>query len=329
MAVSAYGYGSTRPAAQGERGRENPMQRTPGGGDQGNLLRRQRDMRQAIVGDGPRAPRSSGGDGAAPTGIPASPVLPNGQMSPQQVVTGGTAPPPANPFTPPANWVPGRGGNYVPPNHPNAAPGGVAPPAPGTSGNMEGRVEAMINALLADPDVLGANHIAQMRGAAQNESTQMLGDLQTTIAQQAAGRGTLNSGTTAALQTGAHQQTIADMLNRFRDIEIQAAGENRDAEMAAIQAAQDFINGRFGRQIGRDQLSLQAELGRGGLAIDQSRLGESGRQFDLGHQLAWAGLLNNMVMGRLGYGLDVANMENGGNMNWLAQLMRGIGGGGS
>jgi hypothetical protein len=333
---SAYGYGPTRPAAQGRRGRENPDQNKPGGGYTPNITRPggMDDGRPA----GYRPPPRSGDGGGAPTGIPASPVLPNGQLSPQQVITGGA---PQNPFTPPSNWVPGVNGNYVPPGHPNAAPGGVAGAPGGANMSIEGRQQALLNSILANPQVMGPTQIAGMRGAAQDDATSMLRDITTGIQQNAAGRGTLNGGVTAAMQAGAHQgvasdmlnmfhQGVAsDMLNMFRDIETQAALQNRDSELAALQAAEDFINGRFGRQIGRDQLNLQRELGMGGLAIDRDRLTESGRQFNMGHQLNWAGLLNNMVMGRLGHGLDLAQLQQTGNANWLQQLLRGIGGGGS
>jgi hypothetical protein len=54
---------------------------------------------------------------------------------------------------------------------------------------------------------------------------------------------------------------------------------------------------------------LQRMLGQGGLDLDSRRLGESGRQFDLGHQLNWASLMEQMLQGRLGYGLSLSQQQ--------------------
>lgn len=60
------------------------------------------------------------------------------------------------------------------------------------------------------------------------------------------------------------------------------------------------------------QLGLQRDLGFGGLQLDQARLTEQGRQFDQayrGSPLEWSRLLNDMVMGRANYGVDLAQLQ--------------------
>lgn len=312
--ASPYGYGSTRPTAQGPRGRTNPQQNTPGGGDQGNVLRRQQPSVPGRQVGSAAAPMRTPGAGAGspspgiPTGVPASPVLPNGQLQPQQLVVrgadgGGDRPggAPASPAPPPApgpDWVATGAGGWIPPNHPNV---------------LEGRHRALLDSILANPQILGPEEIAGMRGQAQDDLTSILGQLEDQIQQDAASRGTLGGGTTAGMVSDARTGMAANLFNTFRDIEVEAAQTNRDSELDALSAAQAF-----------EQLQLQEALGMGGLDIDRQRLGESGRQFDLGHQLAWAHLMNQMVMGRLGYGLDLAQFEQGGNLDWLMALLGGL-----
>jgi hypothetical protein len=69
------------------------------------------------------------------------------------------------------------------------------------------------------------------------------------------------------------------------------------------------------------QLDVQEKLGQGGLNIDQQRLAQQGSQFDRSLQLDWAGLLNNMYMGRAGLGLDYASLQQQGQNTMMNQLL--------
>jgi hypothetical protein len=85
----------------------------------------------------------------------------------------------------------------------------------------------------------------------------------------------------------------------------------------------DAFNNHQQVALSAQQLALQRALGQGGLDLDARRLGESGRQFDLGHQLNWASLMEQMLQGRLGYGMDLAGLQQNAQNNMFSQLFGG------
>jgi hypothetical protein len=103
-------------------------------------------------------------------------------------------------------------------------------------------------------------------------------------------------------QDAARQGTLYQSLLSGQNAQ---AGDN----FRGYGSAADAFNNHQQVALSAQQLALQRMLGQGGLDLDSRRLGESGRQFDLGHQLNWASLMEQMLQGRLGYGLSLSQQQ--------------------
>lgn len=181
---------------------------------------------------------------------------------------------------------------------------------------------------------------AKMRAREQADATQMGQQASHQIQGQAVANGRIGSGQTGAQSRQVQQGIVNAMLGGFRDTDIQRATTNWQDEMGATSGLEGALGGQFqraaaGQQMGQDryfgeqdlamrarQLAIQKALGEAGIGVDRSRIGEQGREFDMGNTLNWASLLNNMVMGRAGLGLDYANL----NMNNMSGLLGWLGG---
>lgn len=113
-----------------------------------------------------------------------------------------------------------------------------------------------------------------------------------------------------ALQTAdAWQQGL--LGRRVQGYGATLAGEQAQAGDAfrGYGSQSDAFNQHQNVALQAQQQALQRTLGQGGLDLGRAQLGESGRQFDLSHQLNWAGLMNDMLMGRMNHGLSMAQLQ--------------------
>lgn len=83
------------------------------------------------------------------------------------------------------------------------------------------------------------------------------------------------------------------------------AGINQNAAASAGDAYSTDLDAYF-RQAA---LNAQQQLAQQGFGLDERRLSEQGRQFDLGYGLNQAALANNILQGNLGYGLNLAQLQ--------------------
>ena len=154
--------------------------------------------------------------------------------------------------------------------------------------------------------ILGMGNLGQQGAALGLERQLGLGNLG--VAQQRANQDySLGQGNLALGQSG---QALQERMAQMQDLTSRYGIDQNTAQLL--------------QQLGfnREQLGLQRELGQGGLAIDQNRINESGRQYDLGNQLGWGNLLNNATIGRLNYGLGLGELQQGG-QNQLIQSLFG------
>jgi hypothetical protein len=64
----------------------------------------------------------------------------------------------------------------------------------------------------------------------------------------------------------------------------------------------------------------QRDIGMGSLDIDRTRVNNQASQFDRGHQLDWASLMNDMYMGRAGLGVNYAELQQRGQQDMMRTL---------
>jgi hypothetical protein len=303
------------------------------------------------------------------SGQPSAPPGPGAQPNPAQY----------SPYGP----YPGRpaGTTYTPDQLPTGQPN--APNQTQFQGyqqvdqsGIQNQQNQLLQQLLQNP-VLSQQVVNQMKGGQRDSAISMMDQLQGRASQDAASRGTNLDGQLVQAQGDIGSNTIASLLDSYRNTDIQAALQNHQGSLAALGASENVLSGQvgrqgqqfgnylagqqaqsdenqrgFGNQMGLSEFALQragqqAALNQAGVAsnldayktdlgaffdnqsndtqrygidsnartaanalgVDNRRLDLQDQQFNKGHQLDWASLLNNMYLGRAGLGLDYANLE--------------------
>jgi len=313
----------------------------------------------------------------APAAAPAAPQTYNGGPMPD--AKAGPDPFKGHPAFPNGGVYIGNGG-WVPPDHPLAkqaianqqktsTAAGTAAPTTGTPGSaLGGQAEAaksgmftqaappphdfqnwqqleMISNLLANPETMSPQVIAQMKQRSMEEALSMSQQLQQQQAEEAAASGFSGAGGRVGAQNRATQDTIMNaILGQNRDIEIGASQQNRQDQLQALGVAESILGGQVGRgsQVYSDilagqqanrgdhwtgqQLALQRELGIGGLNIDQQRVSNQNRQFDAGHGLNILQFLEGQRQHDNSTGFNWATLnanQQGATMDRILQAIRG------
>lgn len=103
----------------------------------------------------------------------------------------------------------------------------------------------------------------------------------------------------------------------------------RDSTWGRQQADyQNLLSSIFGQEDRRQSaqsLALQRQLGLGNLGLGYAQMGEQGRQFDQTLPLNTANIMNQILMSRLGYGVDLATLEQNGQLAMFDWLTRNAG----
>jgi hypothetical protein len=124
-----------------------------------------------------------------------------------------------------------------------------------------------------------------------------------------------------------------DQTNRGQGI----AEYNRDDRRFAFGTESDKVNFALQRalsQAGLQQGDLDAairawqvgttrDLGQSGLDLDQQRITNQAKQFAAAHGLDWVRVLNDMVMGRANYGVDLAQLQQQGQNSMFDWMFSG------
>jgi hypothetical protein len=135
-----------------------------------------------------------------------------------------------------------------------------------------------------------------------------------------------------AKQAGLRQlgsDTAADILSGYRDVEERAANSRRQellqtAGALGQEARAGYGAGLEGQTAQADEnyrgwesqfepyrLALQKALGEQGINVDWGRIGESGRQFNLGHELALKEFEEKKRQFNAGLGFDYTKLNTG------------------
>lgn len=292
---------------------------TPGNNAEGdNALQRYKDFRsqgQSHDQAGQSAMTASGWGGwnAAPqpstaSGAPTTPVTASGQI-----------PPPAPP-TPPAvgSQNDARTANTTAPMPTYQAAtfqNTLGPQAqisqfhgPDQS-NANAQQTALMNAIMANPQTMDANTVAQMKEA-QKEQALLLGQQNMGAYTQAAiGRGTLGSGQTDAFRMGNNTNVNNAVLSGNRSTDLAAIAANRQDQLNALSASSGLAQDQLGRATSAYGTGLQGQLAQDssnlshanfGLGVDQA----NANQQQLAYQSQAAA--NNAAAGRAQQGASNA-----------------------
>ena len=275
-------YGSQDPSAQGAYGAQGPL---TGGSPQ-----RKKQVQQTAL-----------------TGQQASATTPT--FSPQ---TGSTAPPGSGPaFSSPVTST----GQPAPPAPPqDITRSTVAQTFPGPDQTeSDAAIHTQVMHILQNPDLYNPQQIAAMKEGQKETALQTSKDAPTQLQQSAASRGV---GLPVADLRRNADTTQSNLLGLYRDTDLQTTQANRAASIAALQAASGLSNDQVTRQSNIYNTNLgglvaqnniwnqQGQLGLGNATL-QANINQNAVQNDLQNQ----NLTYQMLMGKLGYGLDLAKLK--------------------
>lgn len=222
------------------------------------------------------------------------------------------------------------------------------------SNTLEALMNERVQQMLLQPRTMNDFNVRMLQEQQREQALAQQAAVQQALQQQQVQSGfEMGGGYQQAQQRRLGDATTQQLLQSNRDIALQKMQQDRLDELNALQAAQAHAAGRTQRAIGSygaqlqgeqaqaqqgfqgyasqadafnnanqvalaaQQHALQRALGEQGIGLDRARLGESGRQFDLAHQLNWAALMNDMFMGRGNLGLGYAGLEqNAQNAMW-------------
>lgn len=235
-----------------------------------------------------------------PATASGSPVTADGKITPQPAYTARTPLPSA--------YQPGQVAQYQAPNQ----------------SQTSDQTQALLSSILSNPQTMNPNVVAQMKEAQKEQALLMQRQNQSTLDQHAIARGTLGSGANQALAGQNLQQALDSILGSNRAIDMQAAQQNRQDELAALNAGNSFLNDQLSRstqaygtqlqgQLAQEQLKQQGfrsgldlynadlatEFGRGSANLDVLRYLENQRQFNNNLKLNWAQLDQQGQLGML------------------------------
>ncbi len=221
-----------------------------------------------------------------------------------------------------------------------------------TDAGVSAQLNALMSKILGSPESLSPEVVAMMKEKGKEQTLQTHKQLMDQIGQSAASRGAYGGGNQAAQGRRAADATTSELLRGSRDIDIAAAETNMADRRAAAGLGDQYLTSGVNRALGvhganlgaadfnlrrelaqaglnTEQinqmlsgwgLALQGELGTEGLKLDKERIDLNRTQFNEAHKLDWMRVLNEMVMGRANYGLNLAELQQTGqnNMfNWL------------
>lgn len=211
---------------------------------------------------------------------------------------------------------------------------------------LYGQQVAMMQQMLANPHTMGQQQ-QDMLGERQKESaTSMLRQMQGANQQGMQQRGfSPGGGQAQALNQQSQQQMMQQILAGRRDIAMQAAQQNRQDELGALQASLGFQGQEFGQDMGLSQQALgqmnqnrgqnfNEELGRHGMGMDLKNYDMQKDQFNKNFGLDFLRYMQqgdqfNRSLGENqrqyngSMGLNWAQFDQNAQNNFLNMMMRG------
>lgn len=180
------------------------------------------------------------------------------------------------------------------------------------------RTNALWNSIqgLLDNPTFSPQNLAGMKEVQKEQALSMADQLKDAYGERAASRGTLLGGTTQGALQDIEQQSIADILNAYRDIDIMGAERNAADQARSIGLGQSLLGQQFSNAA--QMFGLNADEGRYAfeqqttpldyqikLALAQEGLDDAANR----RTLSWAQFLENALMGRYGLGYNYANLQ--------------------
>lgn len=230
-------------------------------------------------------------------------------------------------------------------------------------GDVNDLQTAWLKDLLLNPETLNAATVSQMKERDKEAALLMQKQGLGQAAQNAASRGLTNGAAFGAQQNAIRSDVANAILGRNRDLDIAAAQQNRADVLQALGLSENILGGQINRaqaqadenyrqftteraaqdaeiqrilsQFGMNEaalasrradrsLDLQGELGRGGLALDRSRLNESSRQFDAGHGLNILQFLEGKRQHNNNLGFNYTQLNQQGQQNLMNTILNSL-----
>lgn len=167
--------------------------------------------------------------------------------------------------------------------------------APNQNGS-NAQQSALMQAIMAHPETLSPDVVAQMKEAGKGDALLMQKQQQEQLDQSAAARGVVGSGQMDALRSALGQNTVNNILTGNRNIDIAAAQTNRQDQLNALNASEALAQGQLGRSVLGYNTGLAGQTAQAGLnqagaasALQRSIAGESNQQQAAASRLANAG----------------------------------------
>lgn len=287
---------------------------------------------------GATTPNTQAPPGTTPqAGSPGSPVTPSGGMNTSMVMPQAPAINPQRPAA--ASPYAYQTGSIPQTPMPTYAPFQMGQwQAPDQSG-MTAQQMGLMQAILANPQTFGPSVVAAQKEAQKDTINAGQEAALQALRQRMAAHGG-PSGALSAQENNIYDTSQGNLARAYRDIDINAALQNRQAELGALGAANDVMGAQLGRATQSYQTSLQGQQAQAAqnyqgyqsqadatryaleaaLAQEQARqaagqqsmqnfaLGQGAYQFDAQQQLAWQQFLENVRQGRGTLGLGYANL---------------------
>lgn len=129
---------------------------------------------------------------------------------------------------------------------------------------------ALMSAVMANPETMNANVVAQMKEAQKQQALQMQQQTQSGYDQQFGAMGRLGSGAAMAARMGNDQNAMNNVLSGNRDMDIRAASTNRQDQLNALSASDAMMSGQMGRATQGYGASLAGQQAQAGANQQQA-----------------------------------------------------------
>lgn len=151
--------------------------------------------------------------------------------------------------------------------------------------------------------------VAQMQGQLKDQALTMQQGQDQQVRQSFANRGmATGAGAMDALLAGNRQNTQSNLLNQYRDLNVAAAGQNRQDLLNALGAAESAMGGQVARGVQQFNTGLQGQLGQEGLNQSGIMSQNAAVQFELQKALEAEGL--KQAAAGLGLQGNAQNLQN-------------------
>lgn len=200
--------------------------------------------------------------------------------------------------------------------------------------------QALLRTLMANPEVMGPQVVQAMKAQAQDANAAQLQAQLQASQQSAAQRGTTFGGAQGAQEANIRSTAAGQLGQQYGNIDINAALQNWQSKLQALGASDQVQNSILGRAMQNYQTGLagqqaqaqqnlsgyqsqadavrygleralaqeQANQAQGQQSLAAAGLSQDQYRFNNQQQLAWAQLLNQMLMGRGQLGVDYGQL---------------------